>query len=78
MKLKEAARRFWRNIEAFAYALEYDQYTDFRLRVERLERLAADLKEGSELIPSISTMSMATRGRSIRRYWRRAFRLWNI
>ena len=45
MKLKEAAGRFWRNIEAFAYALDYDENTDIRLRVERLERLTAHLKE---------------------------------
>jgi hypothetical protein len=45
MKLKERARRFWRDIEAFAYALDYDENTDIRLRVERLERLTAHLKE---------------------------------
>jgi hypothetical protein len=45
MKLREAARRFWRNIEAFAYAVDYDENTDIRLRVERLERLTAHLKE---------------------------------
>jgi hypothetical protein len=43
MKLKETARRFWRDIEAFAYALDYDEQTDIRLRVERLEQLIADL-----------------------------------
>jgi hypothetical protein len=45
MKLKDVARWFWRNIEAFAYALDYDENTDIRLRVERLERLIAHLKE---------------------------------
>jgi hypothetical protein len=45
MKLKKVARRFWRNIEAFAYALDYDENTDIRLGVERLERLTAHLKE---------------------------------
>ena len=45
MKLKDVARRFWRNIEAFNHALDYDENTDFRLRVERLERLTAHLKE---------------------------------
>jgi hypothetical protein len=45
MKLKEAALRFWRDIEAFAYALDYDENTDIRLRIERLERLTAHLKE---------------------------------
>jgi len=45
MKLKDVARRFRRNIEAFSYALDYDENTDIRLRVERLERLTAHLKE---------------------------------
>ncbi len=45
MKMKEVARRFWRNIEAFAYALDDDENTDIRLRIERLERLTAHLKE---------------------------------
>lgn len=48
MKLKEMARRFWRNIEAFAYALDYDEHTDIRLRIERLERLAARLPATSD------------------------------
>lgn len=43
MKLKETARRFWRNIEAFSYALDYDEQTDIRLRVKRLEQQVADL-----------------------------------
>jgi hypothetical protein len=45
MKLNEIARRFWRNFEAFSDALDYDQHTDLRLRVERLERLTAHLKD---------------------------------
>jgi hypothetical protein len=45
MKLKEAARQVWRSLEAFAYALDYDDNTDIRLRVKRLERLTAYLKE---------------------------------
>ena len=45
MKLKDVARRLWRNIEAFSFALDYDENTDIRLRVERLERLTAHLKE---------------------------------
>ena len=43
MKLKETVARFGRNIEAFAYALDYDETTDLRLRIERLERLTAHL-----------------------------------
>ena len=45
MKLRDVARRFWRNIEAFGYALDYDENTDINLRVERLERLTAHLKK---------------------------------
>jgi hypothetical protein len=43
MKLKAVLGRVRRNVEAFAYALEYDEQTDIRLRVERLERLVATL-----------------------------------
>jgi hypothetical protein len=43
MKLKQARRRIWRNLEEFAYAVEYDEQTDIRSRVERLERLVAEL-----------------------------------
>jgi hypothetical protein len=37
MKLKEVAARSWRNIEAFAYALAYDEREDIEARVRRLE-----------------------------------------
>ena len=37
MKLKETARRFRRNIEAFAYALAYDEREDIEARLGRLE-----------------------------------------
>lgn len=37
MKLKDRARLIWRNIEAFAYALDYDPHADTSLRIERLE-----------------------------------------
>ena len=37
MKLKETGRRFWRNIEAFAYALDYDERDDVEARIKRLE-----------------------------------------
>jgi hypothetical protein len=43
MKLKEAVRQFWLNVDAFAYAMDYDQLTDLRMRIERLERLTAQL-----------------------------------
>jgi hypothetical protein len=43
MKLKEVLGPLRRNFEAFAYALEYDEQTDIRLRVERLEHQVADL-----------------------------------
>jgi hypothetical protein len=50
MKLKETARRLWRNIEALAFALDYDQHTDLRLRIERLERLTAHLASTSDCL----------------------------
>jgi hypothetical protein len=43
MILKEALHGWWRNIEAFARAVEYDELADFRFRLERLERAVADL-----------------------------------
>jgi hypothetical protein len=43
MKLKGSARRIWRSVEALAYAVEYDPQMELHLRVERLERLVADL-----------------------------------
>jgi hypothetical protein len=48
MKLKETVARFGRNIEALAFALDYDENTDIRLRVERLERLTS---QGREVLP---------------------------
>ena len=45
MKLKEGARRFWRNVELFTYALDYDENAEIKLRVERLERLTAHVNE---------------------------------
>ena len=38
MKLKEAARLAWRNVETFGYALDYDPVAVIASRVERLER----------------------------------------
>ncbi len=43
MQLKQTAHRLWRNLEALAYALDYDQHTELRLRIERLERLTAHM-----------------------------------
>ena len=37
MKLKETAVRFWRNIEALACALAYDERDDFEARIRQLE-----------------------------------------
>lgn len=37
MTLKEMAARSWRNIEAFAYALGYDERDDIEARLKRLE-----------------------------------------
>jgi len=45
MKLKERVRRAWRSLETLAYAFEYDEQTDLRLRVARLEQQVANLKK---------------------------------
>jgi hypothetical protein len=37
MKLKQAARRIWRNVEAAAHASDFDPLAEMQLRVERLE-----------------------------------------
>jgi hypothetical protein len=44
MKLKEVVRRTWRNLELLACALEYDEQTDLRRRLERLEEQMAELE----------------------------------
>lgn len=43
MRLKESARRIWRSVEALADAAEYDPQMELHSRVERLERLVANL-----------------------------------
>ena len=45
MKLKERVRRTWRSLETLAYAFEYDEQTDLRLRLARLERQVANFKK---------------------------------
>jgi len=51
MTLKEAARRFGRNIEAFAAALAYDEREDVEARLRRLE---ADCQSHLERLQSLS------------------------
>ncbi|WP_342251440.1 hypothetical protein [Sphingomonas sp. OTU376] len=48
MKLKETLRQIWRTFEAVADAAEYDPLVDVTARVERLERIVADLGKKSE------------------------------
>lgn len=48
MKPKETARRIWRYFEKIAYAADYDPMTEIAARVERLERVVADLGKRSE------------------------------
>lgn len=38
MNVKETARKIRRNLEAFAYAFDYDPHVDMSSRIERLER----------------------------------------
>jgi len=56
MKLKETARRFGRNIEAFAAALAYDEREDINRRLRRLE---ADGQSHQELLQSLSEQVQA-------------------
>jgi hypothetical protein len=48
MKLMETARRVWRSFEAFAEATDYDPLTEIASRLERLERVVAELGKTSE------------------------------
>jgi hypothetical protein len=43
MNVKEALRGIRRFAQVFEAALDYDPSTEIRLRIERLERLVADL-----------------------------------
>jgi hypothetical protein len=43
MTVKETMRALRRYLEDLEAALDYDPYTNIRVRVERLERLVADL-----------------------------------
>jgi len=45
MKLKETMRRIWRNIEAYAFAMDYDEKDELRSRIDRLERVVAEINE---------------------------------
>jgi len=58
MKLKETVRRVWRDLEALAYALDYDPYAGLIPRFERLERdgqsRQAELKTLSEQVLNLS------------------------
>lgn len=56
MKLKEAARRLWRNIEEFAYALAYDERDETEARIRRLE---ADGRSHKERLESLSEQVQA-------------------
>ncbi|WP_156022282.1 hypothetical protein [Sphingomonas sp. UNC305MFCol5.2] len=48
MKLKEIARRIWRNFEAIAEAADYDPLAEIAQRVERLERAVANIGTAPE------------------------------
>jgi len=56
MKLKETARRFGRNIEAFAYAFAYDERDGIEARLRRLE---ADGQSHQERLQSLSKQVQA-------------------
>jgi len=58
MKVKEALRGIRRYFEAFEAALDYDPYTDIRLRIERLER---DSRSQAERLAALSQEVQALR-----------------
>jgi hypothetical protein len=43
MMLEDVAHGVWRQVQAFARALDYSEHAELRSRVARLERLTADL-----------------------------------
>jgi hypothetical protein len=45
MKLKQTGRQIWRYWEALAYAVDCDPLSEITTRVERLERIVADLNK---------------------------------
>ncbi len=45
MKLKETMRRLWRDIEAYAFAMDYDEKDELWSRIDRLERVVAEINE---------------------------------
>jgi hypothetical protein len=45
MKLTETMLRIWRNIEAYAFAMDYDEKDELRSRIDRLERVVAEIYE---------------------------------
>ncbi|MBO9670740.1 MAG: hypothetical protein J7485_09505 [Sphingobium sp.] len=47
-KLKQIARHIRRYLEALAYAVDYDPLSQITERVERLERIVADLGKAPE------------------------------
>ena len=51
MKITEVGRKLWRSVEAAASALDYDPRENLTARVERLERLVAEL--GNRSRPSV-------------------------
>jgi hypothetical protein len=48
MKPNQIARQIWRYWEALAHATDYDALSEITARVERLERIVADLGRTQE------------------------------
>ena len=48
MRMREIRRRITRSVEAFVDAADYDPLSDIAARVERLERMVADLRKPTD------------------------------
>jgi len=48
MRMREIRRRIRRNVEAFVGAPDYDPLSEIASRVERLERMVADLHKPTD------------------------------
>lgn len=68
MNLKEIAVRTWRNIEAFAYALGYDEREDIEARLKRLE--ANDQLRLKSLLPLTDQVQALSNGLHDPKGWR--------
>jgi hypothetical protein len=43
--VEKTVRRIWRNVEAYAFAMDYDEKDEIWSRIDRLERMVAEIDE---------------------------------